>query len=53
MWLFLFSHIWKIIPTAYEVFVGGGEHPMPGLVCLIHESFQKNKPFSDNFFPDG
>ena len=27
VWLFLFCHIWKIIPTAYEVIYGDMSHP--------------------------
>ena len=27
VWLFLFCHIWKLIPTAYEVFYGGDKYP--------------------------
>lgn len=28
VWLFLFCHIWKLIPTAYEVFYGGDKYPL-------------------------
>ena len=27
VWLFLFCHIWKLVPTTYEVFYGGEEYP--------------------------
>lgn len=27
VWLFLFCHIWKLIPTAYEVMYGGDKYP--------------------------
>ena len=30
VWLFLFCHIWKLIPTTYEVFYGDEEYP----VCM-------------------
>lgn len=28
VWLFLFCHIWKLIPTAYEVIYGGDKYPL-------------------------
>ena len=27
VWLFLFCHVWKLIPTTYEVFFGSDEYP--------------------------